>query len=95
MLATSVLATCLVRPAYLSLSSSCRFLGVLLLIRRRDGRLTGKQLSWSGGILSLRLCSAADVLRFAVGQFGLVAFGGANLIGIAGQFEPRWSSTAG
>ncbi|MCA9025466.1 MAG: hypothetical protein KDA86_09665 [Planctomycetaceae bacterium] len=94
MLATSVLATCLVRPAYLSLVVFVPILGVLLLICRRDGRLTGKQLSRSGGMLVAAtfapLLTYCGLRAIVVGQFGLVAFGGVNLIGIAGQFlEPE------
>ncbi|MDZ4686504.1 MAG: hypothetical protein SH850_15655 [Planctomycetaceae bacterium] len=81
-------ATYQTRPAYLFLVGLVPLLGVLLVWwRSRDARSTVQPLA-----VRLTFASFGPLIGFCavrwlvVGHFGLVSFGGFNLIGIAGQF---------
>lgn len=89
-LALGTFMTCLIRPAYLFLIPLWPTLGCFL-----DGLLLRRATGWK--VLSVRLTGyiAATVfpmllwctVRFLiVGHWGLVSFGGYNVVGVAGQF---------
>ncbi len=90
LLALCVMATYLVRPAYLSLVLLIPLLGVAVQMSRRVERPTRRQLTQTFGVLLLTtmipLLGYCSLRAVVVGRFGIVASGGVNLIGIAGQF---------
>jgi hypothetical protein len=89
-LAAAIFITCQMRPAYLFLPPLAPCLGLFLavvvfrvpLTRGQQARLLAALAAAAGGPL-LAFCG----LRwFVTGHFGLVSFGGYNLIGVSGQW---------
>jgi hypothetical protein len=77
------LAACLIRPASLFLVLFVPGVGAILAADWRSGLKRGSALLGAVSAPVLGYC----LLRWlVVGQFGLVSFGGQNLIGIAGQW---------
>ena len=90
-LGVTLFATCLVRPAYLFLIVFVPLTGTLLSwLSERHGSNAARPV-WRAG-LELLAASVTPLLVYCalrwcvVGKFGLVAFGGFNLIGISGQW---------
>ena len=90
LLTLAVVAAWLVRPTMLSLVPFVCICGPLLELRRLGHTATLGGLAWR-----FAMCAAITVtpvlvwcgLRYSVvGKFGVVSFGGYNLIGLAGQF---------
>ena len=90
-LGVTLFATCLVRPAYLFLIVFVPLTGTLLSgLSERDSSNAARPV-WRAGV-ELLAASVMPLLAYCtlrwcvVGKFGLVAFGGFNLIGISGQW---------
>ena len=90
-LGVTLFATCLVRPAYLFLIVFVPLTGTLLSwLNERDGSNAARHVRRAG--VELLAASVMPLLAYCtlrwcvVGKFGLVAFGGFNLIGISGQW---------
>jgi len=89
-IALAVAAGWLIRPAYLFLVVLCPLLAALIFHCRREcsPRPTGR----IGLALRVLLLTTAPLFLYcglrwaAIGQFGVVSFGGYNLVGISGQF---------
>lgn len=89
-IAAAASAGWLVRPAYLFLVVLCPLLAWLIGRARREGlpRAPGR----IGLALRVLVLTAGPLLAYCgvrsavVGQFGVVSFGGYNLVGISGQF---------
>lgn len=83
-------AAWLVRPACLALVVQLPLLGATIVMSRGSGEGGSRRGMRTGAVLAATMLVpllAWCTLRSAVvGRFGVVAFGGVNLIGIAGQF---------
>ncbi|MGD9856143.1 MAG: hypothetical protein AB7U20_14460 [Planctomycetaceae bacterium] len=91
-------AAWLVRPAYLSLVVQLPLLGAAVLLSRRSWNPEARRIARTALVLAattlVPLIAYCTLRSAVVGRFGVVAFGGFNVIGIAGQFldEPMVES---
>lgn len=91
-----VLIVCLIRPAYLFLIAFVPLSGAMLTavhtqkISHSDGRairqIVFREAAGLLGTVSVPVLAYCLLRLVLVGQFGLVSFGGYNLIGVAGQW---------
>ncbi len=87
-------ATCLIRPAYLFLVVFVPLAGMLLSLIRpgRTGRTDSARRDGMKSLVELLPVTVVPLFAYCllrwcvVGQFGLVSFGGYNLIGVSGQW---------
>ncbi len=88
--AVCVMAAYLVRPAYLSLVVQLPALGFAIVQSRRAQRPSAGELIRTAVVLAsvtlIPLIAYCTLRSVIVGRFGVVASGGFNIIGIAGQF---------
>jgi len=88
--ALCVMATYLTRPAYLSLVVQLPLLGLAIVQSRRVHRPTFRELTRTAAVLAaatlIPLIAYCTLRSVVVGRFGVVASGGFNVIGVAGQF---------
>lgn len=84
----SAAAAWLVRPAYLFVIVLCPVLASLTssVVARETARPRGSVLARVGLMVVLPLLAYCGLRQAVVGQFGIVSFGGYNLVGITGQF---------
>ncbi len=83
-----VFLTYQIRPSYLFFLLFVPILAVVLRVCR-DGRLPRRWLAWTAGLLLLTVVpflAYCTVRWFAVGHFGLVSYGGFNLLGVTASF---------
>ncbi len=86
-----VLVTYQIRPSYLFFLLFVPLLAIVLRVCR-DGRLPRRWLAWTAGLLLVTVVpflAYCSVRWFAVGHFGLVSYGGFNLLGVTASFLER------